>query len=271
MRLFDRYPEADIAIFDQTILSQFDYLRKDIRALRPETVNRLLGGLGRNSYLVGRRALSAMMSEPGLIMPDDDISRQLLSASPDSSARLEPVFLRWDRRNVEINQTVVADRVVGLDSQDPLIQALYTEADKSSNWWRRVGAAVVHDGEIEALSRNSSMPTDYSSLLDSDPRIIAKRGQSIETSIDIHAEARLIARLARSGRSSSGKDIYVTTFPCPNCAKLIAESGLKRCYFVEGYAMLDGETVLRANSIELIKIDTEPPTVDPKSLKTYPS
>ncbi len=48
--------------------------------------------------------------------------------------------------------------------------------------------------------------------------------------------------------------MYVTDFPCPPCAKLIAAAGVERVYFRDGYAVLDGEDVLREAGVELLRV-----------------
>ena len=47
--------------------------------------------------------------------------------------------------------------------------------------------------------------------------------------------------------------MYVTDFPCPPCAKLIAAAGIARLYFREGYAVLDGSDVLEGAGIEVVQ------------------
>lgn len=271
MRFFDRHPDAEIGVLDQSILGRFDYLRKDIRALNPETAALILRGVGRRTRLLGDKALTSFISAPNVYMPRDDVSRELLQDFPDNCVTLEPVFLRWDRDNVNVNIAVTPDRTIELSDDDPVVTALRNEASKSTNWWRQVGAVMLSDGKITATAHNSSMPTPYTSALDGDPRITANRGQGIETSIDIHAEARLIAGLAREGIRTEGMKIAVTTFPCPTCAKLIVESGVDGCYFIEGYAMVDGQQVLEASGVEIVKIVTTDEKLDPLSLKSYPT
>jgi dCMP deaminase len=78
----------------------------------------------------------------------------------------------------------------------------------------------------------------------------------VDLSTAIHAEAALIAGAARDGTSLAGADLYTTTFPCPACARLIAEAGFLRCFFAGRYSVLDGEQTLRARGISLIWVDT---------------
>jgi dCMP deaminase len=72
----------------------------------------------------------------------------------------------------------------------------------------------------------------------------------------MHAEAAIVARAARDGLSLRGAEIYVSTFPCPACARLIAGAGFTKCYFAGPYAVLDGDEILRAAGVELIWVDT---------------
>lgn len=51
----------------------------------------------------------------------------------------------------------------------------------------------------------------------------------------VHAEANAIAQAARLGQSIEGCDIYITSFPCWDCAKLITASGIKRVYYARDY------------------------------------
>ncbi len=139
------------------------------------------------------------------------------------------------------------------------------KANESTNIWRRVGAVIVKDGAVILQASNQHQPLPHSNFTDGDPRNNANRGTTIETSTDMHAEARLIAQAARKGLGLKGVKMYVTTFPCPVCAKLIAHSGITTVYYVVGYAMLDGEEVLRANHVQLVRItggDMDDPTAE---------
>jgi deoxycytidylate deaminase len=50
-----------------------------------------------------------------------------------------------------------------------------------------------------------------------------------------HAEMNSITDAARLGRSVKGAYMYVTTFPCHNCAKHIVASGIDRVVYIEPY------------------------------------
>lgn len=51
-----------------------------------------------------------------------------------------------------------------------------------------------------------------------------------------HAEMSALTDAARLGRSTLGATIYVTTFPCHNCAKHLIAGGIARIVYIEPYA-----------------------------------
>ncbi|MES1200352.1 MAG: deaminase [Pseudomonadota bacterium] len=56
-----------------------------------------------------------------------------------------------------------------------------------------------------------------------------------EFSRPVHAEMAAIIDAARRGVSIDGRSMYVTTFPCHNCAKHIVAAGLRKVVFLEPY------------------------------------
>jgi len=77
----------------------------------------------------------------------------------------------------------------------------------------------------------------------------------LELSTTTHAEAQLIADAARRGVATEGAVMYVTDFPCPPCAKLVAAAGVSRLYFRTGYAVLDGNDILVAGGVEIVRVE----------------
>jgi dCMP deaminase len=209
--------------------------------------------------VIERTDLPGAITANELVVPDEEIMRTLVATHDLASGRVvsfDPTFLRWDR------QWSLAGRPPGYDGQvtvDTLARDLtrlaVDEARHSSDWWRQVGAVAVRDGVILDVAHNAHRPTEYTPYLNGDPRNEFSRGVHLELSTAIHAEAALIARASRTGTALAGADLYVSTFPCPGCARLIAEAGFRTCYFAGPYAVLDGEQVLRAAGVELIWVD----------------
>jgi dCMP deaminase len=71
----------------------------------------------------------------------------------------------------------------------------------------------------------------------------------------LHAEANAITKIARSGNSSEGATLYVTTSPCIECSKLIIQAGITRVVFSEHYRLNDGIELLKEASIKVDFID----------------
>lgn len=72
---------------------------------------------------------------------------------------------------------------------------------------------------------------DEGVLLDSMPGI----GDLIEYSRSIHAEMDAVLAAARSGVKLQGGSLYVTTYPCHNCARHLVAAGIKEVRFLEPY------------------------------------
>ena len=94
---------------------------------------------------------------------------------------------------------------------------------------KHVGAVVVRDKTILSTGYNGSirgMPhcDDVGHMLENSHCIAT-----------VHAEANAIIQAARNGTAINGADIFITASPCWNCFKLIANSGIKRIFYLEFY------------------------------------
>lgn len=73
----------------------------------------------------------------------------------------------------------------------------------------------------------------------------------------LHAEANAITKVAKSGNSSDGATMYVTSSPCLECSKLIIQAGIKRVVFTDNYRLEDGIDLLKRAGIEVLQVDIE--------------
>lgn len=71
----------------------------------------------------------------------------------------------------------------------------------------------------------------------------------------LHAEANAITKVAKSGNSSDGATLYVTSSPCLECSKLIIQAGIKRVVFSESYRLEDGINLLKRADIDVQQVD----------------
>jgi dCMP deaminase len=257
--LFDRHPGAvEILLLGRSFAADEQTMAKEIRALAPEAAARYLNATGDRpkARVIERDDLPAAVTAGVLIVPDEDLMHRIVDRY-GLTATYEPTFLRWDRAWARAGRPPGYDGVV---TADELHRRLMGEAAgaaaRSSDWWRQVGAVAARDGRVIAVAHNSHRPTEYAPYVDGDPRNEFSRGLRWDLSTAIHAEASIVADAARQGRSLDGADLYVTTFPCPACARLIAGAGFRRCYVAGPYAMLDGDRVLREAGVELIWVES---------------
>lgn len=70
----------------------------------------------------------------------------------------------------------------------------------------------------------------------------------------VHAEMAALIDSARRGVSVNGLSMYVTTFPCHNCAKHIIAAGLRQVVYLEPYPKSRAE-LLHGEEIDLESSD----------------
>jgi dCMP deaminase len=267
---------AEVLVLGRGFRTQFKPLAKDIRALPPDRAAAFLGLLlpGTPVRVVEPADLPAAVHAATVVLPDEDISRQLVESGALGEGHefvFDRTFLRWDREWSQAGRPAGFDgQVAAGDLPRALIAAATELSGHSSDWWRQVGAIAWRDGEVLGSAWNHHVPTEYAPYTDGDPRDNFSRGVRADLSTAIHAEATVVAQAARAGRALAGADLFVTTFPCPACARLIAEAGFRRCYFAGPYALLDGDTILRTAGIELLWVDTTPPPAAPPPPVTRP-
>ena len=248
-----------LGVLGDEAIDMFRNLRKDIRALSPVLVHNiitLLGFFPKVEILNKQDLINVSKELWSLVMPDEDVCHELYDTLfSHMPVEFDPIFLRWDKTKSVLYKEPNEVYRTSHDEFDKLILVkLDTERGRSSDWWRQIGAAIVDETGIILQAHNHHLPTAHTPYIHGDPRANFSVGVHTNLSSAIHAEATLIAEAAKEGIPLKGTSIYVSTFPCPSCAKLIVSAGIVRCYFGEGYSQLDGIDVLRAFNVEIIRI-----------------
>ena len=248
-----------IYLIGPELYADYRPLAKDIRALDPELVADAIEswGIGSSVEVLDLESAAELAAEePSLLLPSEDVSYQVVERFfPRAEVVFDSAFLRWDkRRSVELLLPPSAPATHDDPVWGELAEAAEREAGGSVDWWRQVGAAMrLASGQVRS-ARNVAHPTATAAYAVGDPRSNFFKGVHLELSTATHAEAALIAGAARDGEATAGASIYVTTFPCPPCAKLIAGAGIERLYYRDGYAVLDGVDVLEAAGVEIVQV-----------------
>ena len=105
-----------------------------------------------------------------------------------------------------------------------------------------VGCALVKDTRIISMG--------YNGFLANRPhRSIVRDNHEQATD---HAEQNAITDCSKRGISCDGATAYITHFPCINCYKILASSGIKKIVYMHDYK--NDELVKEISDIPIVKI-----------------
>ena len=257
----------EVYLLDRQFLRNFDeleYIKKDIRALDVDQVKTALDALsyGFEVKIVKSEADFPELSEEKVVISNDDVGlfirANLLKDLPKERIETSTVFLRWDKNLAEkgVNRNEAVEMTRG-DFEQKIIKMAFDEADKSADWWRKVGSVLIKDEKVILTSFNRHLSQNDEHYRNGDPRCFYQSGEGIEMASSIHSETALIAEAARRGISLEGASLYVTTFPCPHCSRAIAHSGIKNVYFAKGYSALDGLDLMTSYGVKVTQVILE--------------
>lgn len=109
--------------------------------------------------------------------------------------------------------------------EEYFMSVAYLLAKRSSCTRLHVGSVIVDDKRIIA--------TGYNGHIKGTPHIsIVRDGHEMMT---VHAETNAITDAASRGIKLNGSKIYVTHYPCINCAKNIITAGIQEVVYAEDY------------------------------------
>ena len=255
---FEKHRASDFFILGTSLISLTPRMERDIRALSPEQVLSALEGLDifRSVTILEKQSVKLLARYKHITLPDEDVSRNFAKAClRGRKVSFEKVFLRWDKLISTTEFEVPADRTISTKSSDlKLLKEASGEAPRSPDWWRQIGAVLVKGKKIQLRAYNRHFPSNATSAIMGDPRSNFDYGEQPEIYLSIHAEADIIAQAAKAGISLKNSELFTTTFPCPNCARLLVRAGVKRLYYALGYSKLDAEQILKAAGVEIILV-----------------
>jgi dCMP deaminase len=139
--------------------------------------------------------------------------------------------------------------------ENAFMETAETFAKLSSARRLKVGAVIVKDNRIISIGYNG-MPSGWDNNCENELKWPNGDIQFLETKPEVlHAEANAITKVAKSSESCYNADIYTTTAPCLECAKLIYQSGIKKVYWRTPHLRTDeGLVFLRKCGMEIEQI-----------------
>jgi dCMP deaminase len=256
LSFFAKYPRAQVFVLGKKFINAYPRLNRDLRALKPSDIAKALQTLGIEASVLEKSPATTLKPFTRFILPDEDISRDFAKRYlKGRKLTLKNIFLRWDGVFSNKENKVAPDRIITRSRRDrELMKKAVKEAEKSADWWRQIGALLVKNRKIVALSHIRYFPSDLALDIFGTPRITVDFGERPDLYISMHAEADLIAQAAGEGTVLKGASLYTSTFPCINCAFLIARSGIKKVYYEKGYSRIDAESVLKSAGVEIILV-----------------
>ncbi len=247
----------DIFILGKDIIESYVHLTRDLRTIDPEEAAKALQSIlpGRTIRILSLEDLNSF-NYNDIVMPDDEVCHDLAKKYfKNTKVTFDTIFLRWNRIITFRENEIPAYRKISIENfHKEILNKAFYEAKRSSDWWRQVATLVVKDGIILFSTHNHHLPTDFHLSVNGDPRSNFDAGQHQDIFTSIHSEAEAIALAAQKGISLKNSAFYVTTFPCPNCARLIGTAGVKIVYYSKGYSLLDAENILNHFGVEIVLV-----------------
>lgn len=249
--------EGDIWIFGPNLIEEFVHLTRDLRIINSDDLVKALSEIFPNRKIkIANPEAFGTWEYDITYMPEDEVGQEIQRKYlANKKVEFISVFLRWNKiitfKEHEINPKT---KITHDDFHKKVLDQALEESKKSSDWWRQIGAIVIKEGKVIIKAHNHHLPTDFHLMENGDPRSNFDAGQHQNIFTSIHAEADLIARSAKEGLSLEGTSLYSTTFPCPNCARLIAMAGIKTVYYSKGYSLFDAEKILNHFGVEVILV-----------------
>ena len=128
-------------------------------------------------------------------------------------------------------------------------------AQRSKDPSTQVGACIVSEDNIIISTGYNGMPKGCSD----DEFPWDREGEVTKYPFVVHAELNAI--LNAHGRNLQGSKLYVSLFPCNECAKAIIQSGIKEFFYLsDKYAdtpsTLASKRMIEAAGVKFTKLDT---------------
>ena len=124
-------------------------------------------------------------------------------------------------------------------------------AKRSKDPNTQVGACIVSPDNIIISTGYNGMPKGCSD----DEYPWEREGADTKYPYVTHGEMNAI--LNYRGGSLEGTKLYVSLFPCNECAKAIIQAGIKRVVYGEQYRLEDGIRLLEKAGIEVIYLNPD--------------
>lgn len=151
-----------------------------------------------------------------------------------------------------------------MDTRDSIdvfyMKMAYLISERSTCIKRKVGSIIVKDKIVLSTGYNGVPIGLPHCTIQNCLRLNANSGEKSNNCRAAHAEQNAIVWAAKNGIAIDNSTLYCTTQPCITCAKMIANTGIKRVVFHENYSKgFDDLTkfILQNVKVDQINMDTQ--------------
>jgi dCMP deaminase len=124
-----------------------------------------------------------------------------------------------------INLVTNWDKESRLSWDEYFIATAFLISSRSPDLRLKVGCVLVKDNHVISMGYNGFLPKiEHKSFIEN--------GHEQAT---VHAEQNSIADCAKRGVKTDGAVAYITHYPCINCFKILACSGITKIYYRDDY------------------------------------
>lgn len=135
-------------------------------------------------------------------------------------------------------------------------------SERSTCLRRKVGAILIMENEYHEITDYTigynSAPLHMKNCIEKGTCLRQKlnipSGERQELCYAVHAEQMAIAEAAKKHFDFANCTLYITTYPCSICAKLICAFGIKKIYYLDGYPDSLTESIFANSDISCIKM-----------------
>jgi len=140
------------------------------------------------------------------------------------------------------------------------MQTAYQFAKLSYAQRRKVGCVIVKNNQVISFGYNGTPhgfdnKCEITKIYDNCNCTECTCSETVTKRDVLHAESNAIMKVAKSTMNCDGAELYTTTCPCFDCAKLIIQAGISKVYYTENYRDMSGVELLKKANITVEQLN----------------
>lgn len=168
----------------------------------------------------------------------------------EKSESLESIILNFQSKLIE----ELKKQRKKLSEEDYFLEYANIVSKQSFDYTWQTGAVLVKDEEVIATGHNRILPYETFAMHHGSSREKNKSNFNDLNNYDtIHAEMDLLMNCLKNSISVQDCSLYIDLMPCPNCARAIARSGIKKVIYRKSHSGDFGEMLLKNSGVNVKK------------------